>query len=191
MSHGVNLISAASCTTTGLAHAVKPFVGNGETAGIITASMSTIHATTGNQNILLDAVPQAGVSDLRKNRQVFNNIILTTTGAAIALEEILPEIRHIGFMADAVRIPTSTASLITLNVTFRPGTVYQKMVQLFSEQLGGSLFLSPAACPSANRAKNRGIRVTVIKAFGLPRLTRCNWGHIVDALTLNSYTDVG
>lgn len=112
-----HIISAASCTTTGLAYMIKPLLETRETAHIITASMSTVHAATNNQNIL-DAVPRAGASDLRKTRSVFNNIILTTTGAAIALEEILPEIKHIGFMADSVRIPTSTASLIMLNVTF-------------------------------------------------------------------------
>ncbi len=112
-----HIISAASCTTTGLAHMIKPLLETRETAEIITASMSTVHASTNNQNIL-DAVPRAGDSDLRRNRSVFNNIIPTTTGAAIALEEVLPEIKAIGFMADSVRIPISTASLITLNVTF-------------------------------------------------------------------------
>lgn len=113
-----DLISAASCTTTGLAHMVKPLLETRETAQIITASMSTVHAATNNQNIL-DAVPKEGASDLRKSRSVFNNIILTTTGAARALEDILPEIKTIGFMADSVRIPTNTASLIMLNVTFK------------------------------------------------------------------------
>jgi glyceraldehyde 3-phosphate dehydrogenase len=113
-----HIVSAASCTTTGLAHMVKPLLETKETAHIVTASMSTVHAATNNQNIL-DAVPKAGASDLRKSRSVFNNIILTTTGAASALEEILPEIKSIGFMADSVRIPTSTASLIMLNVTFK------------------------------------------------------------------------
>ncbi len=113
-----HLISAASCTTTGLAHMIKPLLETKETAQIVTASMSTVHAATNNQNIL-DAVPKSGAKDLRKSRSVFNNIILTTTGAARALEEILPQIKSIGFMADSVRIPTNTASLIMLNVTFK------------------------------------------------------------------------
>ncbi len=112
-----HIISAASCTTTGLAHMIKPLLETKETAEIVTASMSTVHAATNNQHIL-DAVPKSGDSDLRRNRSVFNNIIPTTTGAAIALEEILPEIREIGFMADSVRVPINTASFLTLNVTF-------------------------------------------------------------------------
>ncbi len=111
------LVSAASCTTTGLAHMLYPLLQNRETATILTASMSTVHAATNSQHVL-DAVPKASASDLRKNRSVFNNIILSTTGAAKALEKIMPQIEEIGFMADSVRIPTNTVSLIILNVTF-------------------------------------------------------------------------
>ncbi len=111
------LLSAASCTTTGLAHMLFPLLQKEETSKILTASMSTVHAATNTQNVL-DAVPKAAASDLRKNRSVFNNIILSTTGAAKALEKIMPQIEEIGFMADSVRIPTNTVSLIILNVTF-------------------------------------------------------------------------
>ncbi len=112
-----HIISAASCTTTGLSHMIKPLLETPETSDILTASMSTIHASTSTQSIL-DAVPTAGTSDLRKSRSVFNNIIITSTGAAKALEKILPQVQRIGFMADSVRIPTNTASLIILNITF-------------------------------------------------------------------------
>jgi len=112
-----HIISAASCTTTGLAHMMKPLLDDEETARILTASMSTVHAATNTQSVL-DAVPSTGASDLRKNRSVMNNIILSTTGAGKALEKVLPQISQIGLMADSVRIPTSTVSLITLNITF-------------------------------------------------------------------------
>ena len=112
-----HVISVASCTTTGLAHLVKPLLENQETANIMTASMSTIHAATNTQSIL-DSVPKAGATDLRKSRSVLNNIILSTTGVTKALELVLPQIKSVGFMADSVRIPTSTVSLINLNVTF-------------------------------------------------------------------------
>lgn len=112
-----HILSAASCTTTGLSHMIKPLLETRETSRILTASMSTVHAATNNQKIL-DSVPKTGASDMRKTRSVFNNIIITTTGAAAALEDIMPEIRNIGFMADSVRIPTPTSSLIMLNATF-------------------------------------------------------------------------
>ncbi len=113
-----HIISAASCTTTALSHMMKPLLDNIDTKRVLTASMSTIHAATNNQNIL-DAVPDENASDLRKNRSAFNNIILTSTGAAKALEFVMPGIKSIGFMADSVRIPTNTVSLVTLNLTFR------------------------------------------------------------------------
>lgn len=112
-----HIISAASCTTTGLSHLIKPLLEHKETSSIITASMSTIHATTNTQSIL-DSVPKSGATDLRKNRSVLNNIILSTTGVTKALEQVLPQIKNVGFMADSVRIPTTTVSLINLNVTF-------------------------------------------------------------------------
>lgn len=113
-----HVLSAASCTTTGLAHMMLPLLERPETSNILTAGMSTIHASTSTQSIL-DAVPSAGTSDLRKSRSVFNNIIITSTGAAKALEKIIPQVQRIGFMADSVRIPTNTASLIILNITFQ------------------------------------------------------------------------
>lgn len=115
-----SIISAASCTTTGLSHMIKPLMEDRFTSKILTASMSTVHSATNTQSVL-DALPKAGASDLRKTRSVFNNIILSTTGAAKALESIIPQIQEIGFMADSVRIPTTTVSMITLNITFNSG----------------------------------------------------------------------
>lgn len=112
-----HIISAASCTTTGLAHMIKPLLENRETSDILTASMSTVHAATNTQSVL-DSVPAAGTSDLRKNRSVLNNIILSTTGAAKTLERVIPQVVDFGFMADSIRIPTNTVSLIALNITF-------------------------------------------------------------------------
>ncbi len=116
-----HIVSAASCTTTGLAHMIMPLLEDQETMNIMTASMSTVHAATNTQNVL-DAMPATGASDLRKNRSVFNNIILSSTGAGKALEMVLPKIANIGFMADSVRIPTTTVSLISLNITFNTRT---------------------------------------------------------------------
>jgi glyceraldehyde 3-phosphate dehydrogenase len=113
-----NIISAASCTTTALAHMVKPLLDSEETNTILTASMSTVHAVTNTQSVL-DSVPKAGEKDLRKNRSILNNIILTSTNAADALAQVIPQVRSIGFMADSIRVPTNTESLIVLNVTFQ------------------------------------------------------------------------
>ncbi len=109
------LVSAASCTTTCLAHMMKPLIDYFGAGRILTASMATVHAVTSSQEVL-DRMPPAGATDLRKNRSVFNNIILTTTGAATTLGLVIPEMKRIGFIAESVRIPTTTGSLVILVV---------------------------------------------------------------------------
>jgi len=112
------IISNASCTTTCLAHMVKPLIDYFGAQKILTASMATIHAATGSQQVL-DRLPKENAKDLRKNRSVFNNIILTTTGAAQTLSLVIPEMKKIGFIAESVRIPNVTGSLIILLVNFQ------------------------------------------------------------------------
>jgi glyceraldehyde 3-phosphate dehydrogenase len=107
------LISCVSCTTTCLAHMMKPLINYFGPKKILSASMATIHAATGSQEVL-DRLPKAGKIDLRKNRSIMNNIILTTTGAAEALRLVIPEMDEIGFIAESVRVPISTGSLIIL-----------------------------------------------------------------------------
>lgn len=107
------LLSNASCTTTCLAHMIKPLLDHFGPKKVLSASMATVHAATASQEVL-DRLPKAGKTDLRKNRSVFNNIILTTTGAAKALRLVIPEMQQIGFIAESVRIPTCTGSLIIL-----------------------------------------------------------------------------
>lgn len=110
-----NIVSNASCTTNCLAHMIKPLLDHFGLERILTASMTTIHAVTGSQ-LVLDRGPKAGATDLRRNRSILNNIILTTTGAAKALALVIPEMKEIGFVAESVRIPTSTGSLIILAI---------------------------------------------------------------------------
>lgn len=107
------LISNASCTTTCLAHMIKPLLNAYGAQRILSASMATVHAATGSQQVL-DRLPKGGKTDLRKNRSILNNIILTTTGAAKALTLVIPEMATIGFIAESVRIPTTSGSLIIL-----------------------------------------------------------------------------
>jgi len=112
------IISNASCTTTCLAHMMKPLLDSFGSQRILTASMATVHAVTGSQEVL-DRLPKSGAIDLRKNRSVLNNIILTTTGAANTLALVIPEMKQIGFIAQSVRIPTTTGSLIILVVNLQ------------------------------------------------------------------------
>lgn len=131
-----DLISAGSCTTTALAHMVKPLLERLDPTTIMTASMSTIHAVTNSQSVL-DSVPGAGACDLRRSRSALNSIILTSTNAASALEQVIPEIRDVGFMADSVRIPIPTESLIILNMTFQTRITDDGQSTLTAEILNG------------------------------------------------------
>ncbi|HSR37206.1 MAG TPA: glyceraldehyde 3-phosphate dehydrogenase NAD-binding domain-containing protein [Desulfurivibrionaceae bacterium] len=107
------VISAASCTTTCLSIMIKPLLETFGADRFLSASMVTVHAATASQQVL-DRLPGAGATDLRKNRGILNNIILTSTGAAKALPLVIPEMKKIGFIAESVRIPTTTGSLIIL-----------------------------------------------------------------------------
>ncbi len=113
-----SVVSNASCTTNCLAHMVKPLLDHFGIKRVLSASMATVHAATGSQNVL-DRLPGTGDTDLRKSRSIMNNIILTSTGAARALALVIPEMKKIGFMAESVRIPTSTGSLIILVVNLQ------------------------------------------------------------------------
>lgn len=112
------LVSNASCTTTCLAHMIKPLINAFGSKKILSASMATVHAATSSQ-VVLDRLPEVAKTDLRKNRSIMNNIILTTTGAANALRLVIPEMQRIGFIAESVRIPTATGSLIILVVNLQ------------------------------------------------------------------------
>ena len=112
------IVSNASCTTTCLAHMMKPLINAFGPKKIMSASMATVHAATGSQEVL-DRLPKAGKTDLRKNRSIMNNIILTTTGAAKALRLVIPEMEEIAFIAESVRIPTVSGSLIILVINLQ------------------------------------------------------------------------
>ena len=126
------IISAASCTTTCLAYMIKPLLDYFGTRRILSASMATVHAATGTQEVL-DRLPKSGVTDLRKNRSIMNNIILTTTGAAKTLALVIPEMQSIGFIAESVRVPISSGSLIILVVALsedpgKPPAISRKLI---------------------------------------------------------------
>jgi glyceraldehyde 3-phosphate dehydrogenase len=111
------IVSAASCTTTCLAYMIKPLLDYFGPKKMLSVSMATIHASTGSQEVL-DRLPKAGATDLRKTRSIMNNIILTSTGAAKTLGLVIPEMNTIGLIAESVRVPIATGSLIILVVGF-------------------------------------------------------------------------
>lgn len=138
------IVSNASCTTTCLAYMVKPLLDYFGADRILSAAMTTVHAATSSQSVL-DHAPKAKATDLRKTRSAFNNIILTSTGAAKALGLVIPEMKRIGFIAESVRIPVTTGSLIILSMMIQDESmanpinrelingIYKKAVSHFPE----------------------------------------------------------
>jgi glyceraldehyde 3-phosphate dehydrogenase len=137
-----SIVSVASCTTTCLSFMVKPIIDHFGSEPILGASMVTVHATTGSQEVL-DRLPDARSNDLRKSRSILNNIILTTTGAASALGLVIPQMKDIGFIAESVRIPTSTGSLVILvlniqNVTPEKEITREEINNIYTKAADGS-----------------------------------------------------
>ena len=107
---GHTIVSNASCTTNCLAPVAKVL---NDSVGIERGLMTTIHAYTNDQKIL-DQIH----SDKRRARAAGMSMIPTTTGAARAVGEVLPELKG-KLDGSAVRVPTPNVSLIDL--TFTPG----------------------------------------------------------------------
>jgi glyceraldehyde 3-phosphate dehydrogenase len=105
---GHTIVSNASCTTNCLAPVAKVL---NDTVGIERGLMTTIHAYTNDQKIL-DQIH----SDKRRARAAGMSMIPTTTGAARAVGEVLPELKG-KLDGSAVRVPTPNVSLVDLTFT--------------------------------------------------------------------------
>ena len=104
-----NIISNASCTTNCLAPVVKVL---NEKFHIVRGLMTTVHAYTNDQKIL-DQIHD----DPRRARAAAMSMIPTTTGAARAVGEVLPELKG-KLDGSAIRVPTPNVSVVDL--TFQP-----------------------------------------------------------------------
>ncbi|MET0768986.1 MAG: type I glyceraldehyde-3-phosphate dehydrogenase, partial [Solirubrobacteraceae bacterium] len=110
-----HVISNASCTTNCLAPVAKVLH---EAFGIRHGVMTTVHAYTGDQQLL-----DGPHKDPRRARAAALNLVPTTTGAAKAIGLVIPELagRMQGY---AVRVPTPTVSMVDLTIeTERATTV--------------------------------------------------------------------
>ena len=102
------LVSNASCTTNCLAPLAKAIH---DAFGIETGIMTTVHAYTNDQHVA--DLPH---SDLRRARAAAQNIIPTTTGAARAVGQVLPELNG-KLDGIALRVPVINGSVVDLVVT--------------------------------------------------------------------------
>jgi glyceraldehyde 3-phosphate dehydrogenase len=132
-----HVISNASCTTNGLAPIVKVLVDN---FGLKKGLMTTVHSYTNDQKIL--DLPH---DDLRRARAAALNIIPTTTGAAKALKEVIPEVDG-KLDGISLRVPTPTVSVNDLVVELEKATtseeITEKMWEAAKGKMRGYLFVA-------------------------------------------------
>ena len=125
-----NIISNASCTTNCLAPIAKILH---KEFGIIKGYMVTVHAYTNDQRIL--DLPH---KDLRRARAAAVNIIPTTTGAAKAVGEVLPELKG-KLDGTARRVPVADGSIVDLTVVVEKETTEEEINAKMKEYAEGEM----------------------------------------------------
>jgi len=126
----LQVVSNASCTTNCLAPLAKLINDNW---GIEEGLMTTVHATTATQ-LTVDG-PSKGGKDWRAGRAASVNTIPSTTGAASAVGEVLPELKG-KLTGMAFRVPTVDVSVVDLTVRLKKPATYdeiKKVVKSASE----------------------------------------------------------
>src|SRR6188508_1530752 len=125
-----HIISNASCTTNCLAPVAKVLH---ETFGILKGWMTTVHSYTNDQQLL--DLPH---KDLRRARAAALSIIPTTTGAAIAVGEVLPQLKG-KLDGISMRVPTPNVSCIDLAVLVDKKTSKEEVNAAFKAAADGAL----------------------------------------------------
>lgn len=118
-----NIVSNASCTTNCTAPVVKVLHDN---FGVEQGLLTTTHAYTGNQR-LLDAPHR---KDPRRGRHAAINMVPTTTGAAVAVTQVIPALKG-KLDGIAVRVPIPDGSLTDFVCTLKKQTSAEEINSLF------------------------------------------------------------
>src|SRR5512136_2040560 len=124
------IISNASCTTNCLTPVAKVLL---ESFGIKRGLMTTIHSYTNDQNLL--DLPH---KDLRRARPAAMSMIPSTTGAAKAVAEVIPELKG-KLNGTAVRVPTPNVSLVDLTVELEKAATVEQINAAFKAAAAGPL----------------------------------------------------
>ena len=118
--NGQAIVSAASCTTNGLAPVAKVL---NDSFGIKRGLMTTVHAATASQK----TVDGPSKKDWRGGRGILENIIPSSTGAAKAVGKVIPELNK-KLTGMAFRIPTSDVSVVDLTCELIKEASYEQVV---------------------------------------------------------------
>jgi glyceraldehyde 3-phosphate dehydrogenase len=119
------ITSNASCTTNAVTPIVKIM---GENPGILKGMLNTVHGYTASQS-LIDAPSK---KDFRRGRAGAQNIVPTSTGAALATEKALPEIKG-KFDGIAIRVPVITGSILDFTFLAKRKTSVEEINNIFKE----------------------------------------------------------
>ena len=128
---GQKIISNASCTTNCLAPISKVLH---ETFGIKRGLMTTVHAATATQK----TVDGPSKKDWRGGRGILENIIPSSTGAAKAVGEVLPELNG-KLTGMSMRVPTSDVSVVDLTVELEKPATYAEICEAMKKASEGEL----------------------------------------------------
>lgn len=123
---GDDVMSNASCTTNCVSPVAKVMLDN---FGIKKAGMTTIHSYTAEQNLVDGPVPPMH-PDLRRARAAAQNIVPTTSGAAISTGEVLPELKGL-FDGYALRVPTIVVSYTDFTFLTKKKTTIEEVNKAF------------------------------------------------------------
>lgn len=117
-----DIISNASCTTNCIAPVMAVLE---REFGIEKSLMTTVHSYTASQKIL-----DAPAKDLREARSAAENIVPTTTGAAIATAKVIPSLEG-KFDGLSVRVPTAVVSLSDITAVLKRNTTKEEINEVF------------------------------------------------------------
>jgi glyceraldehyde 3-phosphate dehydrogenase len=125
------VLNNASCTTNCVAPVAAVIHSK---FGVEKATMTTIHSYTDDQNL-----QDNSHKDLRRARAAAENIIPTTTGAAIATTETIPELKGI-FDGMALRVPTATGSITDFTFVVKKETTKKEVNKVFKEAVENPIY---------------------------------------------------
>lgn len=128
---GQAIVSAASCTTNGLAPLVKVLHDNFD---VKRGLMTTVHAATASQ-LTVDGTSK---KDWRGGRGVFENIIPSSTGAAKAIGVLMPSLEK-KITGMALRVPSADVSVVDLTVELNQETNYTQICEAMKAASAGAL----------------------------------------------------
>lgn len=131
LKNNIEVISNASCTTNCIAPVAAVLHSK---FGIEKAMMTTVHSYTDDQNL-----QDGSHKDLRRSRAAAMNMVPTTTGAAIATTETIPELKGL-FDGMSLRVPTATGSITDFTLVLKQNVTADAVNNAFKEAVKNPLY---------------------------------------------------